>query len=700
MGPRFLPYSRGANAAHIHPEIAANDEWKTFVQKRVEETKSTGTISRVKSISGGSARARLSRSKSILSRQIDTSDEATWSKYSDAGHRELERRGSNKDTGHMITVNELEKLEALIKEGALERPRPVSAESLEMAEVLPLAADAPPPVEDTAPLMPVKGTLKRSAHTSMRNVRRGGRSGRRVSEPKRDQQKQISVFDDPRARQEADLPPVHERSESMPLLTRALSNPEYHPQSSSVDRTSAPPELGQAELQNLTSQVPEIRQPTEPIIEGENAVLGQVQPRQLRRPPLRRQTIDAPEKISSTSASTVQPPLSPTKDRVPPKKSPVSPTFSPLIQSSPPEPQATTPQYQQPTPIYPTYQAPLPPLPEIPPTTQPTSKKGTWKNLFGSSSEDDSSTTSKEKQSKVKLKKAASLSEQPKPPEIKVEPQVSFDLERGQTFADITPAIVPPSSSTQPTPPPPSKSSGKKESGFLASIFGSKKKSQESKEKQSKNQESESSKSKSSGQSSQYQRPGTAYNQQTVGAPVVNYYYARFPIHVERAIYRLSHIKLANPRRPLLQQVLLSNFMYGYLNLINKAAQPQVQQEVQQSQVQQAPQQELYVEQGQPEENVYYSGEEQPDYYGQDYYGAEYDDDPDDVVSSLNVSDSSLFHKVMKPIMATVMKYRHHLKVRPRIPPTINLHQTNQTDGTTPKTPPTLSFLETRADDH
>ncbi|CCM00739.1 uncharacterized protein FIBRA_02779 [Fibroporia radiculosa] len=64
--------------------------------------------------------------------------------------------------------------------------------------------------------------------------------------------------------------------------------------------------------------------------------------------------------------------------------------------------------------------------------------------------------------------------------------------------------------------------------------------------------------------------------------------YARYPIHVERAIYRLSHIKLANPRRPLYEQVLISNLMFWYLGVINKtqntagpqgnsAAQPQPQ---------------------------------------------------------------------------------------------------------------------------
>ncbi|KZW01244.1 hypothetical protein EXIGLDRAFT_718987 [Exidia glandulosa HHB12029] len=64
--------------------------------------------------------------------------------------------------------------------------------------------------------------------------------------------------------------------------------------------------------------------------------------------------------------------------------------------------------------------------------------------------------------------------------------------------------------------------------------------------------------------------------------------YARYPIHVERAVYRLSHIKLANPRRPLYEQVLISNLMFWYLGVINKqqqaaaAAQAQMQAQMQQ----------------------------------------------------------------------------------------------------------------------
>ncbi|WWD21238.1 hypothetical protein CI109_105722 [Kwoniella shandongensis] len=46
--------------------------------------------------------------------------------------------------------------------------------------------------------------------------------------------------------------------------------------------------------------------------------------------------------------------------------------------------------------------------------------------------------------------------------------------------------------------------------------------------------------------------------------------FSRYPIHVERAVYRLSHIKLANARRPLYEQVLISNLMFWYLGIIGR----------------------------------------------------------------------------------------------------------------------------------
>ncbi|ORX48763.1 hypothetical protein DM01DRAFT_1112369 [Hesseltinella vesiculosa] len=51
----------------------------------------------------------------------------------------------------------------------------------------------------------------------------------------------------------------------------------------------------------------------------------------------------------------------------------------------------------------------------------------------------------------------------------------------------------------------------------------------------------------------------------------------RLPINVERAIYRLSHFKLADPRRPLRHQVVISNLMFWYLSIIHQQQQQQQQ---------------------------------------------------------------------------------------------------------------------------
>ncbi|KAG0741749.1 hypothetical protein G6F60_004884 [Rhizopus arrhizus] len=54
-------------------------------------------------------------------------------------------------------------------------------------------------------------------------------------------------------------------------------------------------------------------------------------------------------------------------------------------------------------------------------------------------------------------------------------------------------------------------------------------------------------------------------------------YMTRLPLHVERAIYKLSHVKLANPRRPLKEQVLISNLMFWYLSVISTTEQKPIQ---------------------------------------------------------------------------------------------------------------------------
>jgi hypothetical protein len=74
--------------------------------------------------------------------------------------------------------------------------------------------------------------------------------------------------------------------------------------------------------------------------------------------------------------------------------------------------------------------------------------------------------------------------------------------------------------------------------------------------------------------------------------------YNRLPIHIERAIYRLSHVKLANPRRPLHEQVLISNMMFWYLGVIQQQQLLQQQADLQQQQLlQQQQQQQLQQQQ-------------------------------------------------------------------------------------------------------
>ncbi|KAG8630660.1 hypothetical protein KVT40_002279 [Elsinoe batatas] len=71
--------------------------------------------------------------------------------------------------------------------------------------------------------------------------------------------------------------------------------------------------------------------------------------------------------------------------------------------------------------------------------------------------------------------------------------------------------------------------------------------------------------------------------------PDIDYNWTRFSILEERAIYRMAHIKLANPKRALYSQVLLSNFMYSYLAKVQMMhPQMQLKGQKQQQQAQQS----------------------------------------------------------------------------------------------------------------
>ncbi|KAG6335731.1 hypothetical protein ID866_3355 [Astraeus odoratus] len=108
---------------------------------------------------------------------------------------------------------------------------------------------------------------------------------------------------------------------------------------------------------------------------------------------------------------------------------------------------------------------------------------------------------------------------------------------------------------------------GDKESGFFGSLFGKKKHDEQGSPGYSGQGRETATALLGASKSSKSYVPSPSPQPGPMG-------YARYPIHVERAIYRLSHIKLANPRRPLYEQVLISNLMFWYLGVINKTQNP------------------------------------------------------------------------------------------------------------------------------
>jgi hypothetical protein len=160
-------------------------------------------------------------------------------------------------------------------------------------------------------------------------------------------------------------------------------------------------------------------------------------------------------------------------------------------------------------------------------------------------------------------------------------------------------------------------SEGKKEKepGLLSSIFGGGKKKGEK----------ESSHKKNASRGLSPEPPARILK------PDIDYNWTRFSILEERAIYRMAHIKLANPRRELYSQVLLSNFMYSYLAKVQqmhpqisignskqaKLAQQQ-QQAAQQKQQQQAQQQQQPQAQPQLQPQTFQSSQQsQPEEFAQ-----------------------------------------------------------------------------------
>jgi hypothetical protein len=196
------------------------------------------------------------------------------------------------------------------------------------------------------------------------------------------------------------------------------------------------------------------------------------------------------------------------------------------------------------------------------------SKKSSW-TWFGSSSEEKdrekSQKDEKETKKKARLQKPGmNTAEKSTHDSARLDVlQTSIDGLRGRESLVLDRATL--QLDVEPERKPPQRKASEKkekESGLFSSLFGGSKK--KSGEKDSNSKKSSSHRGLSPDPPPRMLRPDIDYN------------WSRFSILEERAIYRMAHIKLANPRRELYSQVLLSNFMYSYLAKVQQMH-PQMQ---------------------------------------------------------------------------------------------------------------------------
>lgn len=619
--------------ARLHPELAPK-EFKTFIEDKVDRIKRRSGDSDSLSVDGlersGSGSSSLRRKKSMLSHQIDTKGD-----YEDGAER-LERkrskRMSEQELQQQMDLSDLEELvndpAQLMRRMSLDNARRSHDSGIEV-----------PPGEDMPILPPVGQSLKRSTRTT---YRRGSlKKGERVPFSRRAQQRQSEPESDdsagpPSAMPGADEPvlgltrvqtepiPPPERAARETFPSRTDSSLRWREQQQAMAQTTddisarptseqrpspqppaAPPEREeqgpprpqhkqfQSRLASgpgrTTAQLPGYNNPNplpniiETLPDGTKvpvAGLGQTVPE-------RKSSHELPRPFSRGGAHSRP---------VPGREHQRSSTLDDISSHPSPLPGSGTTRTDTLT-MVPTFE-------EKKTEKKDGTRKSSWKWILGSdddknkekASEErasvDSSRSSKVgKLSKSSADKGARLDLLQSSIEGSVTPRgreslvlnredVKLDEERkkeGKKASDSK------------------KEKDGKDSGLLSAIFGvgNKKKTSDTDLKQKHRK------------SDRHASPDPAIVR--ILKPDIDYNWTRFSILEERAIYRMAHIKLANPRRPLYSQVLLSNFMYSYLAKV-QMMHPQVQIPAahQQKQKRQQGEDQQQGQQGQPAEYSQY----------------------------------------------------------------------------------------------
>ncbi|KAK5000759.1 ERMES complex Ca(2+)-binding regulatory GTPase gem1 [Elasticomyces elasticus] len=609
--------------ARLHPELAPK-EFKTFVEDRVDRIRrrsgsesSLGADGIERQGSGSSLR----RKKSMLSRQIDGSRG-----YQDGADRLVRKRSEDSHNEEPAAIENLAELEILVNDPT----KLIRSMSIDTARKSHDSGIEVPITEDMPILPPVGQSLKRSTRTT---YRRGSlRKGERVPFSKRalgrhaDTDTEDSPVSSPivATAEEPVLGLSRVQTEPAPSRTEPVpSRPELSGNLSRSPRTEKPDPSMLASPENLVGQS------QTPSIPGDDTRLSQFPARQFQSriasngrttaplpgynapvpsivetPPLDGmhgpavRTIALPERKSSHAPP---PPMHPPGPfpRVPQGNRMGTMQQRPSIKTSN-APQTLEDITAHPSPypgssgslrtgelsIIPTFED-RKPEPKKPKDRKdaPDSRKTSWGWLLGSDEkEKDKEKEKREKEEREKESlKAAKIKATTKSTKPLSVPHASSRLDVLQNSIDAGPnsgrgreSLVLDRESIKleedrskltlrkATDSP--SSSKPKDGSILSAIFGGGKRSKAA----------DSADGFGHGKRRSGNRGLSPEPPPRVLKPDIDYNWTRFSILEERAIYRMAHIKLANPKRPLYTQVLLSNFMYAYLAKV-QMMHPQVQ---------------------------------------------------------------------------------------------------------------------------
>lgn len=598
--------------ARLHPELAPK-EFKTFVEDRVDRIRkrSGSGDSLMPGVERSNSASSLTRKKSMLSRQIESSKG-----YEDGAERLQRKRSEGGHAPSQPTVENLQELEGLVNNVSLDQSRNSLDSGVQMADN-----------QDMSILPPPGPTLKRSTRTYMRKDRTP--FSRRGLSRQSDRQSE-SDSDGPRApspslsAREPPSPGIS-RIQTEPSLPRDAASPGAAKSASSENliedqtkNSQATADASQTPVPRSTfhSRIASNGRTTAPI-PGYNSPIPQI----IESPPANNFTV--PERKSSHAPPSAAPSPKPTKSPQPPQPQPPShaPAHHPPPRSSSGSRGARSRPHlvHQPSshsrPAKSTlddissHPSPLPgsgntrtdaltmvPTYEEKKVEKKDSRKTSWNWLLGSEEKDKEKEREKERKTEDKeaSKRSKAISKQQSKPAEKTRLDVLQSSIDGNAVSPRgRESLVLDRDSFKLEEERKKESSrkstdGKKEkdSGILSAIFGGGKRS-----KQQQHHHNQAPK--------ETLRAPSPEPAPRILRPDIDYNWTRFSILEERAIYRMAHMKLANPRRPLHSQVLLSNFMYSYLAKVQmyhpqaqvpvaqKTAQARQQQQLQQQQQQQ-----------------------------------------------------------------------------------------------------------------